>query len=111
MEGKFGKFETSLARTVARRIQRDEKRAARAKEGRGKEWKKRERSENQARIERGISGFVDKWRKEERVGDGTGSVRGCAIGVVMFPSLYRLDMATEHEHHSTHALRISMPKS
>ena len=63
-EGKFSKFETSLARTVARRIQRDEKRAERAKEGRGKGWKKRERSEKQARIERGISGFVDKWRKE-----------------------------------------------
>ena len=63
-EGKSSKFETSLARTVARRTEGDEKRAERAKEGRGKGWKKRERSEKQARIERGISGFVDKWRKE-----------------------------------------------
>lgn len=63
-EGKFSKFEVSLARTVARRMQRDEKRAERAEKGKGKGWKKRERSEKQGRIERGISGFVDKWRND-----------------------------------------------
>ena len=61
-EGKFSKYEISLARTVARRTQRDEKRALRASEGKGKGWKKRERAEKQARIEQGISGFVDRRR-------------------------------------------------
>lgn len=61
-EGKFSKFETSLARTVARRVQSDEKRAERGKEGKGKWWKKRERSERQERIVDGISGFVRRSR-------------------------------------------------
>ena len=61
-EGRFSKHEVSLARTVARRTQRDEKRAERASVGKGKGWKKRERSEKQARIEMGISGFVDRRR-------------------------------------------------
>jgi hypothetical protein len=61
-EGRFSKHEISLARTVARRTQRDEKRAERAAEGKGKGWKKRERAEKQARIEMGISGFVDRRR-------------------------------------------------
>lgn len=44
-QGKSTKDEVSLARTVARRMQRDEKRAEPGEKGKGKGWKKREKSE------------------------------------------------------------------
>lgn len=45
-EGQFKKAEVSAARTVARRVQRMQKREDRAKKGKGKGWKKRERAAN-----------------------------------------------------------------
>ena len=65
-EGMFRKGEVSLARTVARRVLRNVRRAQKAEKGKGKGWKKRERSAKEAARNAGISGFTDKARLEVR---------------------------------------------
>lgn len=62
--GIFKKDEINLARTVARRVLRTVKREQRAKDGKGKGWKKRERAMKEAARNAGISGFTDKARFE-----------------------------------------------
>ena len=62
--GIFKKDEINLARTVARRVLRTVKREERAKNGKGKGWKKRERAAKEAARNAGISGFTDKARFE-----------------------------------------------
>ena len=61
-EGIFKKDEVALARTVARRVLRHVKREEKAKNGKGKGFKKRERSAKEAARNAGISGFTDRAR-------------------------------------------------
>ncbi|KAK3723260.1 hypothetical protein LTR37_001983 [Vermiconidia calcicola] len=55
-EGMFKKDEVGLARTVARRVLRNVRRAQKAEKGKGKGWKKRERAAKEAARNAGISG-------------------------------------------------------
>ena len=60
--GIYPKSEVALARTVARRVLRNVKREEKAANGKGKGWKKRERSDKEAARNRGISGSTSQAR-------------------------------------------------
>jgi len=60
--GIYPKSEVALARTVARRVLRNVKREEKAANGKGKGWKKRERSDKEATRNRGISGSTNQAR-------------------------------------------------
>ena len=63
-QGIYSKVEVGLARTVARRVLRNVKREEKAKNGKGKGYKKRERAAKDAATNAGISGFTDRARLE-----------------------------------------------
>ncbi|KAK3710713.1 hypothetical protein LTR37_010132 [Vermiconidia calcicola] len=64
-EGMFKKDEVGLARTVARRVLRNVRRAQKAEKGKGKGWKKRERAAKEAARNAGISGPTTQARLRE----------------------------------------------